>query len=160
MTINLYHGSSIEVRRPEILPRLRALDFGAGFYLTSNKAQAIHWAKLVARRRSATQAILNCYAFDKEKIPSLNILQFHEAGKAWLEFIVANRRMQSVAAYDLIIGPVAKDATLPVIDDYIDGRYTQEEAIRRLLPQRLTDQYAFLTPTALACLAFTGSEIL
>ena len=87
-------------------------------------------------------------------------MQFHEAGKAWLEFIVANRRMQSVAAYDLIIGPVANDATLPVIDDYIDGRYTQEEAIRRLLPQRLTDQYAFLTPTALACLAFTGSEIL
>ena len=116
MTINLYHGSSIEVRRPEILPRLRALDFGAGFYLTSNKAQAIHWAKLVARRRSATQAILNCYAFDKEKIPSLNILQFHEAGKAWLEFIVANRRMQSVAAYDLIIRPLSKLSHFKIAD--------------------------------------------
>jgi hypothetical protein len=60
----------------------------------------------------------------------------------------------------LIVGPVANDATLPVIDDYIDGRYTREEAIRRLLPQRLTDQYAFLTPAALAFLEFDGSEIL
>ena len=160
MKIFLYHGSNAEVRQPEILPRLRALDFGAGFYLTSDQEQAIRWARLVARRRGTAQAILNRYLFNTAYNSRLRVKHFHEAGEDWLEFVVANRCALPVAAYDLIVGPVANDATLPVIDDYIDGRYTREEAIRRLLPQRLTDQYAFLTPAALAFLEFDGSEIL
>lgn len=63
-------------------------------------------------------------------------------------------------SYDLVIGPVANDATLPVIDDYMDGRYTKEEAVGRLLPQKPTDQYAFLTAKALSMLEFKGSEVL
>lgn len=61
-------------------------------------------------------------------------------------------------SYDLVIGPVANDSTLPVIDDYMDGVYTKEEAVKRLLPQNLTDQYAFLTNEALRTLTFEGSE--
>ena len=59
-----------------------------------------------------------------------------------------------------MIGPVANDMTLPVIDDYADGRYTKAEAIERLLPQKMTDQYAFLTPKALSLLSFKESEVL
>ena len=74
---------------------------------------------------------------------------------------MANRKEQPVSIkYDLVIGPVANDSTLPVIDDYADGRYTKAEAIERLLPQKLTDQYAFLTDIALSLLTFTGSEVL
>ena len=32
----LYHGSNVEVRRPRVLTTNRSLDFGAGFYTTSN----------------------------------------------------------------------------------------------------------------------------
>ncbi len=28
--------------------------------------------------------------------------------------------------FDLVIGPVANDSTLPVIDDYMDGKYARE----------------------------------
>lgn len=63
-------------------------------------------------------------------------------------------------AYDLVIGPVANDSTLPVIDDYMDGRYTKEEAVRRLLPQNLTDQYSFLSNLALELLTFEGGELI
>jgi len=38
--------------------------------------------------------------------------------------------------------------------------YTKEEAVKRLLPQNLTDQYAFLTNNALKLLVFEGSEVL
>ena len=62
--------------------------------------------------------------------------------------------------FDLVIGPVANDSTLPVIDDYIDGRYTKKEAVERLLPQKLTDQYAFLTVKALSALEFRESEVI
>lgn len=47
----LYHGSNIVVEKPEIREKLRALDFGAGFYLTSSREQAIRWARTVTRRR-------------------------------------------------------------------------------------------------------------
>ena len=42
----LYHGSNIEVTKPQIIVSNRALDFGAGFYMTSSEDQAIRWAKL------------------------------------------------------------------------------------------------------------------
>ncbi|WP_416389391.1 DUF3990 domain-containing protein [Ohessyouella blattaphilus] len=62
--------------------------------------------------------------------------------------------------YDIVIGPVANDSTLPVIDDYMSGIYTKEEAVKRLLPQNLTDQYAFLTERAIRILIFERSEMI
>ena len=41
----------------------------------------------------------------------------------------------------------------------MDGKYDKEEAVKRLLPQKLTDQYAFLTEKAIRFLTFEGSEI-
>ena len=43
----------MKVEKPEIRKNLRALDFGAGFYLTTSKLQAEKWAKSVAKRRGA-----------------------------------------------------------------------------------------------------------
>lgn len=40
----LYHGSNTEVKNPQILRSRRLLDFGAGFYLTSDYEQAKKWA--------------------------------------------------------------------------------------------------------------------
>ena len=37
--MKLFHGSNVIVNTPRILTKLRALDFGAGFYLTSSKEQ-------------------------------------------------------------------------------------------------------------------------
>lgn len=34
--MRLYHGSNIVVEIPKVIPPLRALDFGAGFYLTTD----------------------------------------------------------------------------------------------------------------------------
>jgi len=41
----LYHGSNVVVERPKILQSVRMLDFGVGFYTTSNKEQAVRWAE-------------------------------------------------------------------------------------------------------------------
>ncbi|MGN0740513.1 MAG: DUF3990 domain-containing protein [Treponema sp.] len=77
--------------------------------------------------------------------------------KRALDFGVKNRtKMPLAEKYDLIIGPVANDSTLPVINDYIDGKYTKEEAINHLLPPNLKDQFAFVTEQALKYLRFTG----
>ena len=51
----LYHGSNVEVREPKIIVSNRTLDFGAGFYTTSNKEQAEKWSKTqTLRRRKGT----------------------------------------------------------------------------------------------------------
>lgn len=156
--ITLYHGSNVTVEIPKILPKLRALDFGGGFYLTSSYAQAERWAKVIFKRRQEGQPIVNIYTFDDERAIAMNVLQFKDANADWLEFVVNNRKALKVFDYDIVIGPVANDATLPVIDDYMDGRYTQEEAVRRLLPQNLTDQYAFCSEVSLGYLTYQGSE--
>lgn len=44
------------------------------------------------------------------------------------------------------------EQTMPVIDLYMDGSYDEEEAIKRLLPQKLKDQYTFKTEAALQLL--------
>jgi hypothetical protein len=159
--IILYHGSNMEVSNPKILSKLRALDFGAGFYLTSSKEQAIRWAKTVAKRRKSGNPTLNIYEFDEEMYMDLRVLKFETPNGEWLDFVVANRKdLAQGDSYDLVIGPVANDSTLPVIDDYMDGRYTKQQAVERLMPQNLTDQYAFLTEKALKTLNFKRSEML
>lgn len=158
--MKLYHGSNVEVKNPKIRPKLRALDFGAGFYLTSGKEQAIKWAKLVARRRRDGIATINIYKMEEEALATISVLKFDTASGEWLDFVVRNRKELFIEeSYDLVIGPVANDLTLPVIDDYMDGKYTKEQAIEHLLPQNLTDQYAFLTEKALGLLIFEGSEV-
>lgn len=157
--ITLYHGSNVEIEAPKILPNLRALDFGGGFYLTSSYSQAERWAKLVFKRRQQGQAVVNIYTFDDERASTLNLMHFDNANADWLEFVVNNRKALQIFDYDIVIGPVANDATLPVINDYMDGRYTQEEAVRRLLPQNLTDQYSFCSEFSLGYLTYQGSKI-
>lgn len=157
--MRLYHGSNIEVKTPCILPNLRRLDFGCGFYLTSSEEQARRWARSVTRRRNDGRATLNTYEFDQDQIGSLDVLQFEEANGDWLDFVVANRKgLATSSSHDIVIGPVANDSTLPVIDDYMRGTYPKRIAIELLQPQNLMDQYAFLTNEALACLSFISGE--
>ncbi len=157
--MKLYHGSNLIVEKPEIIQGNRTLDFGNGFYATSSFPQAKRWSEVVVKRRRQGAAVVSVYQFDKKALSELQVLHFEQADENWLDFVVANRKAQPIfEQYDLVIGPVANDSTLPVIDDYIDGRYTKAEAVARLLPQNLTDQYAFLTTKALSYLQFVGSE--
>lgn len=55
---------------------------------------------------------------------------------------------------DIIIGPVANDNTMPVITLYLRGDYNSDEALRRLLPQKLKDQIVFKNEKSLSYLKF------
>lgn len=56
--MNVYHGSDVIVEKPQILQSNRLLDFGIGFYTTSNKEQAIRWAEKVSIRNNTGIKIL------------------------------------------------------------------------------------------------------
>ncbi len=151
----LYHGSNAEVRKPKIIITNRALDFGAGFYTTSDKNQAVRWAKLQAIRRKSGVPAVTVYEFDENKAENLSFLHFDEAGSDWLRFVSQNRKgIYDGRIYDIVHGPVANDNTMPVISDYIAGTINEETALILLKPQKLADQYAFLSPEGLSALSF------
>ena len=53
-----------------------------------------------------------------------------------------------------MIGAVANDTTMPILNLYLNGIYDEKEALKRLLPQKLKDQYAFKTEKVLKKLKF------
>ncbi len=153
--MKLYHGSNVEIREPKILKSNRALDFGTAFYMTSDYEQAKKWAKLTTDRKKTGNPTINEYEFDTENVKPLNVIRYESADKDWLRFVSACRSEQkSGDEYDLIIGPVADDRTFDVISLYLIGVYDEDEAIRRLLPFKLKDQYAFKSEKALELLTF------
>lgn len=149
----LYHGSNVEVREPRLLKIQRDLDFGRGFYTTSDLEQATKWAQRTALRLGQQQSFVSVYEVDEKKLLSLRVLNFDKTDKEWLRFVVANRKgIAPTDQWDLISGPVANDQTMPVIDLFLDGMYNEDETIKRLLPQKLKDQYTFKTPEAILLL--------
>ncbi len=156
----LYHGSNIAVQNPNILESDRRLDFGTGFYLTSSLLQAERWAHLTAERRKTGKAIVSVFEIDENAFNTLKILHFEKADKNWLEYVSKNRKNLPLQNddFDLIIGPVANDKTMPVISLYFSGIYDMEETIKRLLVQKLNDQYTFKTEKSLSTLKFTEAK--
>jgi hypothetical protein len=119
--------------------------------------QAERWAELTAERRGTGTPTVSVYEFDETMLDKLKILKFEKANKKWLDFVVANRdNTVENHKWDMVIGPVANDRTMPVIRLFIAKVYTSTETLRRLLPQKLHNQYTFKTVTALQFLKFQG----
>ena len=153
--MKLYHGSNIIVKEPKILKSDRKLDFGTGFYMTSSLEQAKKWSTLTTARRGVGKATVSVYNIDEYELTKLRILKFNEPNKEWLRYVSNNRRNEYMEDdYDIVIGPVANDKTMPVINYYFTGVYTEEETIKRLLPQKLKDQFVFKTKEAIELLNF------
>ena len=128
----------------------RELDFGKGFYTTSDYEQAAKWAKRTALRLRQKTGYVSVYEIDDEALRKLNILRFEKPDIEWLRFVVRNRKGHVIPSdWDIVIGPVANDQTAPVIDLFLDEMYDEEETIKRLLPQKLKDQYTFKTTKAI-----------
>ena len=151
----LYHGSNVEVKQPILLKVQRELDFGKGFYTTSDMEQAARWAWRTAKRRGESNAFVTVYEVNEDELKNIRLLSFDSPNVEWLNLVVKNRKGEYIAEnWDIISGPVADDQTAQVIDLYLEGAYDEEEAIRRFLTQRLKDQYAFKTNEALKLLIF------
>ena len=150
-----YHGSDVIVDIPKVLESKRPLDFGSGFYTTTSKEQAKNWAIKVSYRNNTKHKCVNMYEFNYDKAKQdLIIVEFDKADEKWLDFICDNRSGKYNGNYDIVIGPVANDRTMPVISLYFAGIYDVEETIKRLMPQKLCDQYTFRTEKAIKKLKF------
>lgn len=178
----LYHGSYTAVETVDLDKCVQGKDFGRGFYLTSDKDQAVRFIRTSLLKAKASELVSNqqdfgyvsSYAYE----PSSGLLayEFDDANQEWLNYIALNRRKQfasvlegaidsRLAMADVVAGKVANDTTNPVLAAYLSGLYGNvgsEEAakiaIGLLLPDRLKDQFCFKTAAAVSCLSFVGSE--
>jgi hypothetical protein len=158
--MRLYHGSIEKIEHPRILEQQRLLDFGKGFYSTSNKEQAERWASIKQKRAAeSNKAIVTVYEFDDDLLQTdtLKIKSFTQANEEWLDFVVRNRSFEAVIKYDLVIGPVANDTLYITLSLYEAGFLTKNETIVRLKVHPRFDQLAFITAKAIEHLKYIRS---
>ena len=148
----------MQVQEPRIIAPVRLLDFGTGFYTTTNKGQAINFTnKFVSLGK---KRIVNIYDYDKIKAnEALSILKFSEANLEWFRYVVANRSGSGKDNdFDIVIGPVANDRVYEVIEGFELGDYSEEEALKRFLAFKLTDQVVFKTEKSLSYIKYLSYE--
>ena len=155
----VYHGSNTIVEQPRLAPQNRTLDFGHGFYTTTNRIQAVSFAQKVTDRRESGSPCVSMY-----EVPELDELKsrysmriFPEANEEWLDFVFANRNgSYSGMHYDIVFGPVANDTIYRTFVAYEEGILTRDETIARLKVKKLYDQMTFATEQALKELRYIG----
>jgi hypothetical protein len=158
--MKLYHGGTVAVQSPEIIESQRFLDFGKGFYVTSNQNQAERWAEIKQKRKGTdSKAIVSIYNFDEKvfSLNSFNIKTFNSANEEWLDFVVINRRSHIENPFDIIRGAVANDTLYSTLVLYEAGLLTKAETIIRLKAHKLFDQISFHSRKALDELVFINS---
>jgi len=158
----IYHGSDVSIEYPEILDSDRYLDFGIGFYTTSNREQAERWAGKVSSRNSSNKQIISIYNFDFSEVKDkLKLIEFVDADEAWLDFIVSNRSGKKIQEkYDLVSGPVADDNVYLTIKLFESGVLNKGETIKRLKIEKLFNQILFHSPDSLKYLFFDHYELI
>ena len=151
----LYHGSNMVVEQPKLIEQNRFLDFGYGFYTTTNKAQAKNFAQKVVVRRGG-KPIVNVYELDENAYTDIiKIKRFSAPDEEWLDFVTAHRSgTYDGEGYDLIIGAVANDDVYRTLQVYSTGLLTKEQALEALKIKKLFNQYVFATYRAIRLLKF------
>lgn len=156
----LYHGSNVIVEKPRLIKQNRFLDFGFGFYTTTNKKQAVNFALKVTERRKCGIATVNVYDINEERaFKECSLLQFQSPNEEWLDFVTANRKgLYNGKKYDLIFGVVANDDVYRTLALYMSGILTKDQTIAALKIRKLFNQLVFATEHSLKYLQFKGSE--
>lgn len=155
----LYHGSNLVVSEPKLVQQNRFLDFGFGFYTTTNKFQAISFADKVTKRRGNGQRAVSVYEIDEDvAFAECTLLRFDEPGEAWLDFVSDHRSgSYEGEAYDFIFGPVANDDVYRTFTLYSAGVLTREQTLEQLKIKKLYNQLVLTTEKALSYLRFAGT---
>ena len=125
----LYHGSNLIIPRPRLVPQNRYLDFGYGFYTTTNRAQAISFADKVTRRRREGTPSVSIYELEEAAFSTCQVLRFSDADVSWLDYVSGNR----------------------------SGVFTKEQTLEALKIKKLFDQLVLATEKSLSYLHFIGS---
>lgn len=137
----VYHGSTDVISNPLAHIGRNHLDFGKGFYVTNLQQQAVSWAMRPAN--DGKKKYLNIYDFnlDQALLSGKSILTFQQYNRAWLDFVISNRKGGTEwQKYDIIQGGIANDRVFNTVELYAADLITAEEALKRLSYHRPNNQ--------------------
>lgn len=164
--MRLYHGSNTLFMVPDLDLCRPDKDFGRGFYLTEEEAQARKMSYRTAIRYGGSESLMS-FDFDWHAAVAaeLKIRRFDVPNKEWAMFVMANRRPQRESddhnrdnRYDLVVGPVANDDLALLFRQFERNLISVEILVREMQFKRLTIQYSFHTTAALSFLKFVGAK--
>ena len=143
--MRLYHGSNILIDRIDLGKSRPFKDFGRGFYLSADEAQAKEMAVFKAML-SGGEPLVTEFEFDEAILTSdtLSVKMFTEYSEEWADFVFANREGLDVERYDIVYGPIANDRVGIQIRKLKDGSIDKTEFLNRLKYMKgITFQYYF-----------------
>jgi len=153
----LYHGSYIEITKPDIIHSRKKVDFGAGFYTTPLREQAEKWC--LKFKSAEKNAIISIYDFDESAFEAFKVLRFDSYSEEWLDFITSCRNGEDDTDFDIVMGGVANDRIFNTIELYFDNLISKSEAIGRLKYDKPNYQIALRSQMVIdSALRFEGSE--
>lgn len=160
----VYHGTTLEIRNPEIIVSEIGRDFGAAFYTTDIQEQAERWAlrraKILSRNKKRIYcAIVNVYEWSHTNTSVEKT--FDGASMEWLDMVVRCRsNMNYRHNYDIVCGKIANDNVGETVSYVMQGIMRKEDAVERLKFEKINNQIAFCTEKALKELTFLRSYIM
>ncbi|MCL2356967.1 MAG: DUF3990 domain-containing protein [Defluviitaleaceae bacterium] len=135
--MELYHGTTGIIRETDLTMGRHRTDFGQGFYLGTSLDVAQSWAK--SRAAFSGKPVVMKYSLDNAVFcdEKLNPLIFEEPSLEWLDFVKENRRRGEPAnklrhTHGIVRGPIANDKVNFVVEDYINGKLSAQDAVLRL----------------------------
>jgi hypothetical protein len=152
----VYHGSFLEISKPDLKHSRATVDFGRGFYITPIYEQAEKWCGKFKRR--GKEGIISQYILDEDAFQILKTRQFDSYSEEWLDFILMCRSGKDDTDYDIITGGVANDKVFNTVELFFDGLIDKTEAINRLKYEKPNMQICLRSEAALKMLEFKRSE--
>lgn len=156
--IRLYHGSNVDVTEIDLQRCRRGKDFGRGFYLSDDLAQAEKMAEITVGREECGRPTVMAYEFDETLLSGaseLRVMRFFAYTEEWARFVLLNRKNRKdmqAHDFDIVYGPIADDKVGVQIRLFTQELITIDTLVKELSYVRPTFQYFFGTPRAIKML--------
>ena len=150
--MKLYHGSNMEINKPDLSRSKPFKDFGQGFYLSPG------YVTTVASMANIREPCVTIFELEDQiiKTSDLQIKIFDDYCEEWAQFVLLNRdrsHTHPAHTYDIVIGPIADDGVTYQLRRYSMGDISMSRLIEELkYANGLTIQYYFGTEHALSYL--------
>ena len=152
----LYHGTNQDFGNIDLAKSKPNKDFGQGFYLSREYAQAMDMAKTKVEQLEKGAPIVLTFEADEGAMAQLKVLSFDDYSEEWAKFILLNRNNSSrlpAHDYDIVIGPIANDRVGVQLWKYENHTIDLPTLVHNLRNMRgITFQYFFGTERAIKIL--------
>ena len=155
--MKLYHGSNVIIEKPDLLKGRKNIDFGQGFYLTTEKSLAKKWAC----GRYAESPHVNEYFLSLQEMT----IYFFGYNQIWLDYIIYNRlerelpeKLKFLEDVDILIGPIVDDKLFKIIELYEQGFLSAKTSVKLLTCLGYSEQVVLKSEKSLELLKFISGE--